>query len=171
MNSITSSYLLRSLRGGVFLNLKPLSRLFSVSISNKTSSSHNGPLSIYSFDESAGLNEEQKEIYSMAKKFSNDQMKPNMLEWDLKEHLPVDVLKQAASLGFAAIYCKSDHGGTGLTRLDASIIFETLAQGCVSTSAYISIHNMCAWMIDEFGNEEQKKEWIPKLATMETLGK
>jgi alkylation response protein AidB-like acyl-CoA dehydrogenase len=79
------------------------------------------------------------------------------------------VLKEAAALGFAAIYCKSDHGGTGLTRLDASIIFEALSEGCVSTAAYISIHNMCAWMIDEFGDEEQKKKWIPQLASMDKL--
>jgi isobutyryl-CoA dehydrogenase len=96
-------------------------------------------------------------------------MKPHMAEWDRKEHFPVDVLREAAALGFAAIYCKPDHGGTGLSRLDASIIFEALSEGCVSTAAYISIHNMCAWMIDEFGNEEQKREWIPILASMEKL--
>jgi len=76
-------------------------------------------------------------------------MKPHMAEWDQNEIFPIDVMKQAASLGFGAIYCSADHGGTGLTRLDASVIFEALSEGCVSTSAYISIHNMCAWMIDE----------------------
>ena len=116
-----------------------------------------------------GLTDEQKEIHSIAKKFAKTQMKPFMAEWDKHEIFPVDVLKEAAALGFASIYCKSDYGGTGLTRLDASIIFEALAEGCVSTAAYISIHNMCAWMIDEFGNEEQKKHWIPKLAAMDVL--
>lgn len=116
-----------------------------------------------------GLDEDQKEIFGMAKKFATEQMKPNMIEWDRNEHFPLDVLKQAASLGFAAIYCSSDYGGTGLTRLDASIIFEALSQGCVSTSAYISIHNMCAWMLDEFGNAKQKEKWLPKLATMDLL--
>ena len=73
------------------------------------------------------------------------------------------------SLGFSTIYCKPDFGGTGLSRLDASIIFEALSEGCVSTAAYISIHNMCAWMIDEFGNEAQKEKWIKQLASMEKL--
>lgn len=105
--------------------------------------------SIFSMDPSEGLNHEQKEIFEMARKFAFDQMRPNMAEWDQKEIFPVDVMRQAAALGFGAIYCSHDQGGTGLTRLDASVIFEALSQGCVSTSAYISIHNMCAWMIDE----------------------
>lgn len=125
--------------------------------------------SIFSMDPSEGLNHEQKEIFEMARKFAFDQMRPNMAEWDQKEIFPVDVMRQAAALGFGAIYCSHDHGGTGLTRLDASVILEALSQGCVSTSAYISIHNMCAWMIDEFGNEEQKSKWIPKLAAMDSL--
>lgn len=104
---------------------------------------------VFGMDPSTGLNEEQREYYNIATKFATTHMKPYMAEWDKHEIFPVDVLKQAAQLGFGAIYCKPDHGGTGLTRLDASIIFEALAQGCVSTSAYISIHNMCAWMIDE----------------------
>jgi alkylation response protein AidB-like acyl-CoA dehydrogenase len=106
---------------------------------------------------------------SIAEKFATSQMKPNMAEWDKHETFPVDVLKQAASLGFASIYCREDFGGTGLTRLDASIILEALSEGCVSTSAYLSIHNMCGWMIDEFGSDEQKSHWIPKLASMETF--
>lgn len=124
---------------------------------------------IFSLDSSVGLNDEQKEIHSMATKFAREQMKPHMAEWDKNEYFPVDVLRQAAELGFGAIYCSPDFGGTGLTRLDASVIFEALSEGCVSTSAYISIHNMCAWMIDEFGNEEQKKYWLPKLSSMETF--
>lgn len=104
---------------------------------------------IFSMDPSVGLNDELKEIHEIARKFANEQMKPNMAEWDQKEIFPVETMRQAASLGFGAVYCKPDHGGTGLTRLDASVIFEALSEGCVSTSAYISIHNMCAWMIDE----------------------
>ncbi|CAF0864879.1 unnamed protein product [Brachionus calyciflorus] len=142
-----------------FLPVRLTSRFYS-------SNTHDG---IFSLDSSVGLNDDQKEIHSIATKFAREQMKPFMLEWDRKEIFPVDVLKQAAELGFGAIYCKPDFGGTGLTRLDASIIFEALSEGCVSTSAYISIHNMCAWMIDEFGTEEQKKFWLPKLAPMETL--
>jgi len=122
-----------------------------------------------SVDSSFGLNGDQIEIQTMATKFANEQMKPFMAEWDRNEHFPVDVLRSAAQLGFGAIYCKPQYGGTGLSRLDSSIIFEALAQGCVSTTAYISIHNMCAWMIDKYGNEEQRAEWIPKLASMEAL--
>lgn len=118
-------------------------------ISLLANSSHSNA-TIYSLDPSAGLNDEQKEIHSMARKFAHEQLRPNMAEWDQKEIFPVDVMRQAAALGFGAIYCGADHGGTGLTRLDASIIFEALSEGCVSTSAYISIHNMCAWMIDEY---------------------
>ena len=73
-------------------------------------------------------------------------------------------MREAAEAGFSAIYCKS---GTGLGRLEASVIFEALSTGCVPTAAYLSIHNMCTWMIDEFGNEEQKKQFLPRLISME----
>lgn len=136
-------------------------------LSNRESHSFHSEPAIFSLDPSVGLNDEQKEIHNIASKFSKEKMKPFMAEWDKNETFPVDVLKQAAELGFAAIYCKPDFGGTGLTRLDASVIFEALSEGCVSTSAYISIHNMCAWMIDEFGTEAQKELWIPKLAAMD----
>ncbi|KAJ8315317.1 hypothetical protein KUTeg_007467 [Tegillarca granosa] len=86
-----------------------------------------------------------------------------------QEIFPIEALRKCGELGFGAIYCKEDHGGTGLHRIDASVIFEALSQGCVSTTDYISIHNMCAWMIDEFGSDELRNKWIPKLATMECL--
>lgn len=76
-------------------------------------------------------------------------------------------MRKAASLGLGGIYVREDVGGSGLSRLDTSIIFEALATGCVSTTAYISIHNMCAWMVDEFGMEQQRKEWVPQLCSME----
>lgn len=104
--------------------------------------SHSSSPTIFSIDPSEGLDDEQKEIYNIATKFARTQMKPFMAEWDKNEIFPADVLRQAAGLGFASIYCKSDHGGTGLSRLDASVIFEALSEGCVSTSAYLSIHNM-----------------------------
>ena len=72
-------------------------------------------------------------------------------------------MREAAEIGFSAIYCKE---GTGLSRLEASIIFEALATGCVPTSAYLSIHNMCCWIIDEFGNSEQKQQFLPRLISM-----
>ncbi|CAG2229334.1 ACAD8 [Mytilus edulis] len=87
----------------------------------------------------------------------------------LDEIFPKDVLKKAGQLGFGAAYCREDCGGTGLSRLDSSLIFEALSQGCTSTTAFISIHNMCAWMIDEFANDDLRQKWIPQLAGMEKL--
>jgi alkylation response protein AidB-like acyl-CoA dehydrogenase len=80
---------------------------------------------------------------------------------------PVEALRKAAALGFGGIYVKDDVGGSALSRLDAALIFEELAQGCTSTAAYISIHNMAAWMIDAFGGSEQRKKFLPKLCSME----
>ncbi|KAI9595036.1 mitochondrial isobutyryl-CoA dehydrogenase [Syncephalis fuscata] len=120
-------------------------------------------------DPSIGLDQEQIEIMNLARDFANKEMAPKMLEWDKQETLPVDVLKKAAELGFGGIYVSEDVGGTGLGRLETSVIFEALSTGCVSTTAYISIHNMCAWMIDRFGNEEQRKKYLPSLVAMETL--
>lgn len=116
-----------------------------------------------------GLTDEQKHIQKVATDFAKNELFPNMAKWDQEEIFPIEALRKCGELGFGAIYCKEDHGGTGLHRIDASVIFEALSQGCVSTTAYISIHNMCAWMIDEFGSDELRNKWIPKLATMECL--
>ncbi|UOM36970.1 acyl-CoA dehydrogenase family protein [Acuticoccus sp. I52.16.1] len=105
----------------------------------------------------------------MASEFAASEIAPHALEWDETKTFPVETLRAAAALGFGAIYVAEDVGGSALSRLDAAIVFEALATGCPTVSAYISIHNMCAWMIDRFGNEEQRREWIPGLATMETL--
>ena len=94
-------------------------------------------------------------------------MMPHARDWDEGEIFPVETLRQAAALGFGGIYVKEDVGGSALTRLDATIIFEELAQGCTSTAAYISIHNMAAWMIDAFGGESARQQFLPKLCTME----
>jgi isobutyryl-CoA dehydrogenase len=139
------------------------SKCIHSSVSNLNDEQH-GPCSLNPAD---GLSADQVEIQTVATKFAIEQMRPHMSEWDKHEIFPIDVMRNAASLGFGAIYCKSDYGGTGLDRMAASIIFEALAQGCVSTTAYISIHNMCAWMIDEFGSVEQREKWLPKLANMD----
>ena len=115
------------------------------------------------------LTDEQRAIRDMAKKFSVEEMLPHAAEWDEKKIFPRDVLRKAAGLGFAAIYVSPDHGGVGLSRLDAALIMEQLAYGCPSTAAFISIHNMCAWMIDAFGSQQQRKKYLPKLATMELI--
>ena len=98
------------------------------------------PAPVTSVDISAGLNEEQKEMQSLALSFAMNEMFPKMSHWDQNHIFPVDVLRKAAELGFGALYTSSDYGGTGLSRLDASIIFEALSHGCVSTTAYLTIH-------------------------------
>ncbi|XP_061683625.1 isobutyryl-CoA dehydrogenase, mitochondrial [Syngnathoides biaculeatus] len=118
-------------------------------------------------DPSHGLTDEQKEFQKVAFDFAANEMAPHMAEWDLKEVFPVETMRKAAQLGFGGIYVQPDVGGSGLSRLDTSVIFEALSTGCVSTTAYISIHNMCAWMIDTFGSEEQRQRFCPQLCSME----
>jgi hypothetical protein len=113
------------------------------------------------------LNEDQRAFQGTARQFARDEMAPHARDWDENETFPVATLRQAATLGFGGIYVRDDVGGSALTRLDATIIFEELAQGCTSTAAYISIHNMAAWMIDSFGGEQQRRKFLPKLCTME----
>ncbi|XP_037123859.1 isobutyryl-CoA dehydrogenase, mitochondrial [Syngnathus acus] len=118
-------------------------------------------------DPSHGLTDEQKEFQKVAFDFAANEMAPHMAEWDQKEVFPVETMRKAAQLGFGGIYVQPDVGGSGLSRLDTSVIFEALSTGCVSTTAYISIHNMCAWMIDSFGSEEQRQKFCPQLCSME----
>ena len=113
------------------------------------------------------LSEEQRAFQATARTFARDEMMPNAPAWDEGEIFPVDALRKAAALGFGGIYVKEDVGGSALSRLDAALIFEELAQGCTSTAAYISIHNMAAWMIDAFGGADARKRFLPKLCTME----
>jgi alkylation response protein AidB-like acyl-CoA dehydrogenase len=113
------------------------------------------------------LSEEQRAFEESARAFARAEMMPHARAWDEGEIFPIDTLRKAAALGFGGIYVKDDVGGSGLTRLDAAIIFEQLAQGCTSTAAYISIHNMAAWMIDAYGGQAQRRRFLPKLCTME----
>ena len=113
------------------------------------------------------LHEEQRAFQSMARDFAVTEMLPQAARWDAERHFPVATLRKAAELGFAGIYVAEDVGGSNLTRLDAAIIFEELAAACPSTAAYISIHNMAAWMIDRFGKEDQRQAFLPRLMTME----
>jgi len=113
------------------------------------------------------LSEEQRAFAAVARTFAREEMMPFAREWDEKEIFPVEALRKAAALGFGGITVRDDVGGSGLSRLDSTLIFEELAQGCTSTAAYISIHNMAAWMIDAFANDAQRHRFIPKLASME----
>ena len=112
------------------------------------------------------LSEEQRAFRDVAREFARLEMAPYARVWDEDCVFPVDALRKAAELGFGGIYVKADVGGSALSRLDAALIFEELAQGCVSTAAYISIHNMAAWMIDAYGADPQRKRWLPDLCTM-----
>jgi alkylation response protein AidB-like acyl-CoA dehydrogenase len=116
------------------------------------------------------LAEEQQAVQATARRFARDHMAPFARDWDENEVFPVETLRKAAALGFAAIYVKDDLGGSAFSRLDATIIFEELAQGCTSTAAYISIHNMVAWMIDRFGTTAQRRRYLPRLCSMEHFG-
>jgi len=115
------------------------------------------------------LDEDEREITGTAAAFAAKRLAPYSLEWDATEHFPVDVLREAAGLGMAAIYCLDDVGGSGLRRLDGVRIFEQLAIADPTIAAFLSIHNMCAWMIDAFGTAEQRKDWVPRLASMDVI--
>ncbi|WP_207642743.1 MULTISPECIES: acyl-CoA dehydrogenase family protein [Actibacterium] len=113
--------------------------------------------------------EDQLAFREMAEGFALNELRPNAIEWDEAKHFPTDVLAQAGALGLGAIYTRDDVGGSGLGRVDSVMIFEALAKGCPTIAAYISIHNMCCWMIDTYGTGDQRAAWCPKLATMDTL--
>jgi alkylation response protein AidB-like acyl-CoA dehydrogenase len=113
------------------------------------------------------LSDEQRAFQETARDFARDEWLPYAPGWDAREEFPVEALRRAAALGFAGIYVRDQFGGSGLARLDAALIFEELATACVSTAAYLSIHNMAAWMIDRFGNEAQRARFLPKLMSME----
>jgi alkylation response protein AidB-like acyl-CoA dehydrogenase len=115
------------------------------------------------------LNADHIAMRDMAKAFADERFAPNAIAWDEAKHFPVDALREAAGLGMAAIYVREESGGSGLTRLDAALIFEALATGCPSTAAYLSIHNMVAWMIDRFGAPALHEKFLPKLASMAHL--
>ena len=116
-----------------------------------------------------GLDDDERVIAETAAAFAEKRLAPNALEWDKSHHFPVDELREAAELGMAAIYCGEDAGGSGLRRIDAVRIFEQLAAADPTVAAFLSIHNMCAWMVDTYGTREQRKSWVPKLASMEAV--
>src|SRR3954462_295152 len=116
-----------------------------------------------------GLDDDERVIAETAAAFAEKRLAPNALEWDKSHHFPVDELREAAELGMAAIYCSEDAGGSGLRRIDAVRIFEQLAAADPTVAAFLSIHNMCSWMVDTYGTHEQRKSWVPRLASMETI--
>lgn len=121
------------------------------------------------FDRPFDLNTDQRAMQDMILDFAREKVAPFAVEWDEKRHLPLDVIRETATLGMGGIYVREDVGGSALSRLDAAVIFEALATGCPATSAFISIHNMAAWMIDLYGSEEQRQKVLPQLTSMEKI--
>jgi len=115
------------------------------------------------------LNDDQRAIQEAAARFTAEQITPHASRWDEEHHYPKDVVQAAAALGFGAIYVSEASGGIGLGRLEAALIMEAMAYGCPSTSAFISIHNMAAWMIDAFGAAAVKAKYLPGLVSMDQI--
>lgn len=120
-------------------------------------------------DPTIGLNSDQNEFYKLARSFADKELRPYATEWDRDSVFPIETFKKFAELGFAGLFVKDDVGGSALSRADAVSIVEGLATGCVGTTAMLTIHNMCAWVVDKFGNDAQRNEWLPKLTSMEML--
>ncbi|WP_280451284.1 acyl-CoA dehydrogenase family protein [Nocardia cyriacigeorgica] len=116
------------------------------------------------------LNDDERAIRETARDFADEFLAPHALEWDEHMHFPIEVLRKSGSVGLGGIYVPEDVGGSALRRLDAVRIFEELATGCPAVAAYISIHNMAAWMIDAYGDDAQRFRWLPGMTSMEILG-
>ena len=116
------------------------------------------------------LSEEQQSIFDMAHDFAEQMIAPHAVNWDQTEQMPKDVLRQSAELGLASIYVPEAHGGSGLSRLDATLVFEALAMGCPSVSSFLSIHNMVAWMVSSFGSDELRETYLADLCSMRKIG-
>jgi alkylation response protein AidB-like acyl-CoA dehydrogenase len=115
------------------------------------------------------LSDEQQAFVGTARQFMEKELAPHAAQWDADSYFPVDVIKASGALGFCGLYTGEEAGGMGLSRLDSSLVFEVLSQGCISTTAFITIHNMATWMIAEFGDTAVREEWVPKLAAGELL--
>ena len=116
-----------------------------------------------------GLSGEQRTIFDMAHAFGQEHIAPFAREWEKQGTIPKDLWPKVAELGLGGIYVSEDHGGSGLTRLDATLVFEALAMACPSVGAFLTIHNMCGGMIDRFGSPELKARWLPALCSMEKV--
>src|SRR5580658_1767701 len=118
---------------------------------------------------SAELTDEQNAIREMALEFARAKLAPFALEWDAKKTLSLETLKEAAALGMGGVTARDEFGGSGLGRLESTLIFEALATGCPSVAAFLSIHNMAVWMIDAFGSRGFREQVVPGLASMESV--
>lgn len=116
------------------------------------------------------LTDDQLALVEATLDFTQDHLTPHAVQWDQDKHFPVDVLRKAAGIGLGGIYVREEAGGSGLSRADGVLVFETLASGCPSIAGFVSIHNMVAWMIDHYGDAAQRERWLPRLCAMEDLG-
>ncbi|MFJ9693910.1 acyl-CoA dehydrogenase family protein [Kitasatospora sp. NPDC101183] len=116
------------------------------------------------------LTEDQAAIADAVRQFADECLAPHAVEWDRDKHFPVDVLRKAADLGLGGVYVREDVGGSELARLDGVVAFEALATGDPSIAAYLSIHNMVAWMVDRYGTEAQRHRLLPAMCRAEHLG-
>lgn len=146
--------------------LRPLTRRV-VSALKTTSATQQLRTFASTLDVSSGLSEDQIEFQDLARDFAATEFAPHVEKWDNDKFFPQDAIRKAAELGFGGLYVDPEFGGTGLGRVDASVIFEQLSAADVSTTAYITIHNMCAWMIDQFGSQELKQKYLPGVCSME----
>ena len=115
------------------------------------------------------LSEEQSAIFDMARAFGADEIAPHAAEWERQGTIPRDLWPKLAELGLGGLYVSEEHGGTGLSRTDATLIFEALAMSCPAVGSFLSIHNMCGGMIDTFGTPENKAKWLPDLCSMQKV--
>lgn len=139
-------------------NIKTLRGCLSTKVATVT------PLELVS--PTIGLSEDQANFYNLAREFADNEMRPFAQSWDEKSEFPLKTFEKFGDLGFAGIVVKEDVGGSALTRVDSTIIIEALATGCVGTTAMLTIHNMCAGMIDRFGNSTQRQKWLPDLCSL-----
>ncbi|MGD1870935.1 MAG: acyl-CoA dehydrogenase family protein [Neomegalonema sp.] len=115
------------------------------------------------------LTEDQAQVREMVSGFAAERLAPNSRDWDETEHFPTEVFRELAELGLGSIYVDPEHGGSGMGRLEAAIVFEELSKGDVSTAAYLSILNMVCWMVDRFATDEMRAKWLPSLCSMERI--
>ncbi|RBL79315.1 acyl-CoA dehydrogenase, partial [Streptomyces cavourensis] len=116
------------------------------------------------------LSDDQLAVVETTLDFAQEHLAPHAVAWDQEKHFPVDVLRKAADLGLGGVYVREEVGGSGLSRSDGVLVFEALATGCPSVAGYLSIHNMVAWMVDQYGTDAQRARYLPELCTMEQLG-
>ncbi|SIS72444.1 acyl-CoA dehydrogenase family protein [Paracoccus saliphilus] len=115
------------------------------------------------------LSEEQQAIFDMARDFGQTRIAPHAREWEVAGTIPKDLWSEIAQLGFGGLYVSEEYGGSGLSRLDATLVFEALAMACPAVGSFLSIHNMCGGMIDKFGSDDTKARWLPELCSMEKV--